>query len=130
VGIQKVNPLELPLYNTILLLSSGVTITYAHHCFIYKNRRGALNSTVATILLAVIFTISQVIEYSVSSFTISDSVFGSTFYFSTGFHGFHVIIGTIFLFVGLYRVLNYHLINQHHIGLESSILYWHFVDLI
>jgi cytochrome c oxidase subunit 3 len=81
-------------------LSSGVTVTYAHHCLIQGNRSGALYGLVYTIILAIIFTALQGIEYSVSSFTISDGVFGSCFYFGTGFHGLHVIIGTIFLSVG------------------------------
>jgi cytochrome c oxidase subunit 3 len=91
----------LPLLNTIILLSSGVSITYAHHSLIQGNRKGALYGTVATIILALVFTTLQGIEYTVSSFTISDSVYGSCFYFGTGFHGLHVIIGTAFLAVGL-----------------------------
>lgn len=87
LGIQAVNPFELPLLNTVLLLSSGVTVTYAHHSLIQSNRKGALYGTVATIILAVIFTFFQGVEYTVSSFTISDSVYGSCFYFGTGFHG-------------------------------------------
>jgi cytochrome c oxidase subunit 3 len=101
MGIEGVNPFELPLLNTIILLSSGVTITYAHHSLIQGNRKGALYGTIATILLAVIFTGFQGLEYTVSSFTISDGVYGSCFYFGTGFHGLHVIIGTAFLAVGL-----------------------------
>ncbi|CAG7932787.1 unnamed protein product [Penicillium olsonii] len=101
MGIQAVNPFELPLLNTILLLSSGVTITYAHHSLIQGNRKGALYGTVVTIILAVVFTFFQGVEYSVSSFTISDSVYGSCFYFGTGFHGIHVMVGTAFLAVGL-----------------------------
>jgi cytochrome c oxidase subunit 3 len=100
MGIEGVNPFELPLLNTIILLSSGVTITYAHHSLIQGNRKGALYGSVFTILLAIIFTGLQGLEYTVSSFTISDSVYGSCFYFGTGFHGLHVIIGTIFLVVG------------------------------
>jgi len=91
----------LPLLNTVILLSSGVTITYGHHSLIQGNRKGALYGTVFSIILAIIFTYFQGVEYSVSSFTISDSVYGSCFYFGTGFHGFHVIIGTAFLAVGL-----------------------------
>jgi cytochrome c oxidase subunit 3 len=87
LGIQGVNPFELPLLNTILLLSSGVTITYAHHSLIQGNRKGALYGTVVTIILAMIFTFFQGVEYTVSAFTISDSVYGSCFYFGTGFHG-------------------------------------------
>jgi cytochrome c oxidase subunit 3 len=101
MGIQAINPFELPLLNTIILLSSGVCVTYAHHSLIEGNRAGALYGLVYTILLAIIFTALQGIEYTVSSFTISDGIFGSCFYFGTGFHGLHVIIGTIFLSVGL-----------------------------
>jgi len=101
MGIEGVNPFELPLLNTIILLSSGVTVTYAHHSLIQGNRKGALYGTIATIILAIIFTGFQGLEYTVSSFTITDSVYGSCFYFGTGFHGLHVIIGTAFLAVGL-----------------------------
>jgi cytochrome c oxidase subunit 3 len=101
MGTQAINPLELPLLNTVILLSSGVTVTYAHHSLIQGNRSGTLYGLVFTIFLAVIFTILQGVEYSVSSFTLSDSVYGSCFYFGTGFHGLHVIVGTIFLATGL-----------------------------
>jgi cytochrome c oxidase subunit 3 len=101
MGIEAINPFELPLLNTVILLSSGITVTYAHHSLIQGNRRGSLYGLVFTILLAVIFTGFQGVEYSVSSFTISDGAFGSCFYFSTGFHGIHVMIGTAFLAVGL-----------------------------
>jgi len=130
LGIQAINPFELPLLNTIILLSSGVTVTYAHHSLIEGNRSGTLYGLTYTIILAVIFTSCQAIEYSVSSFTISDGIFGTCFYFGTGFHGLHVIIGTIFLSVGLWRVLAYHLTDNHHLGLEAGILYWHFVDVV
>ena len=130
IGIEAINPFELPLLNTIILLSSGVTVTFAHHSLIQGNRKGTLYGTVFTILLALLFTGLQGIEYSVSSFTITDSTFGSCFFFGTGFHGLHVIIGTAFISVGLWRILAYHLTNNHHLGFESSILYWHFVDVV
>jgi len=101
MGIEAINPFELPLLNTVILLSSGVTVTYAHHSLIQGNRSGALYGLVATVLLAVIFTVFQGVEYTVSSFTISDGAFGSCFYFGTGFHGLHVMIGTAFIAVGL-----------------------------
>jgi cytochrome c oxidase subunit 3 len=101
MGIQAINPFELPLLNTVILLSSGVTVTYAHHSLIQGNRSGSLYGLLYTILLALLFTSLQGIEYSVSSYTISDGVYGSCFYFGTGFHGLHVIIGTIFLLVAL-----------------------------
>jgi cytochrome c oxidase subunit 3 len=130
MGIEAINPFELPLLNTVILLSSGVTVTYAHHSLIQGNRKGALYGLVCTVLLAIVFTALQGIEYTVSSFTISDGAFGSCFYFGTGFHGLHVMIGTAFLAVGLWRVLAYHLTENHHLGLESGILYWHFVDVV
>jgi cytochrome c oxidase subunit 3 len=100
MGIEAINAFELPLLNTVLLLASGITITYAHHSIIQGNRGGALYGAVFTLVLAGVFTLFQGVEYAVSSFTISDGTFGSVFYFGTGFHGFHVIIGTIFLGVG------------------------------
>jgi cytochrome c oxidase subunit 3 len=92
-----VNPFELPLLNTIILLSSGATITYGHHSIIQGKRKGALYGSIATLLLAMIFTGFQGLEYAVSSFTISDGAFGTCFFFSTGFHGIHVLVGTAFL---------------------------------
>ncbi len=130
MGIEPVNPFELPLLNTVILLSSGATITFAHHSLIQGDRRGAIYGTISTVLLALVFTLLQGVEYSVSSFTISDGVFGTCFFFGTGFHGFHVIIGTIFLAVGLYRIRSYHLTKHHHLGYEGGILYWHFVDVV
>src|SRR6185437_12579420 len=101
MGIDPINPFELPLLNTVILLSSGATVTYAHHSLIHGERKGALYGSIITVLLAIIFTIFQGVEYQVSSFTISDGAFGTCFYFGTGFHGFHVVIGTIFLAVAL-----------------------------
>jgi cytochrome c oxidase subunit 3 len=101
MGIEAINPFELPLLNTVILLSSGVTVTYAHHSLIQGNRSGALFGLVATVILAIVFTLFQGVEYTVSSFTISDGAFGSCFYFGTGFHGLHVMIGTAFIGVGL-----------------------------
>ena len=130
MGIDAVNPFELPLLNTVILLSSGVTVTYAHHSLIQGNRSGALDGLLFTVILAFIFTAFQAVEYTVSGFTISDGTFGSCFYFGTGFHGLHVMIGTAFIAVGLWRLVAYHLTDNHHLGLESSILYWHFVDIV
>jgi cytochrome c oxidase subunit 3 len=130
MGFEAINPFELPLLNTVILLSSGVTVTYAHHSLIQGNRSGALYGLIFTIILAIAFTGLQGIEYTVSSFTLSDGAYGSCFYFGTGFHGLHVIIGTLFLLVGFWRMLAYHLTENHHLGLESGILYWHFVDVV
>ena len=130
MGVEAINAFELPLLNTVILLSSGVTITYSHHSLIQGNRNGALYGAILTIILAIIFTAFQGLEYSVSSFTISDGAYGSCFFFGTGFHGLHVIIGTIFLAVGFWRLFAYHLTENHHLGMESGILYWHFVDVV
>lgn len=129
-GIESINPFELPLINTVLLLSSGFTVTYAHHSLIQGDRKGALDGLVYTVILAILFTAFQGVEYTVSFFNISDGTYGSCFYFGTGFHGLHVMIGTAFLAVGLWRVLAYHVTENHHLGLESGILYWHFVDVV
>ena len=130
LGIETLDPLAIPLLNTILLLSSGAFITYGHHALIQGDRKGAILGTFLTIVLAIIFTSLQYYEYSEAAFTISDSVFGSAFYCSTGLHGLHVIVGTIFILVGFIRIVNYHLSNTHHLGYEASILYWHFVDVV
>nr|YP_010727757.1 cytochrome c oxidase subunit 3 [Leptographium wingfieldii]YP_010727804.1 cytochrome c oxidase subunit 3 [Leptographium terebrantis]YP_010899365.1 cytochrome c oxidase subunit 3 [Leptographium aureum]WDZ67394.1 cytochrome c oxidase subunit 3 [Leptographium wingfieldii]WDZ67441.1 cytochrome c oxidase subunit 3 [Leptographium wingfieldii]WDZ67488.1 cytochrome c oxidase subunit 3 [Leptographium wingfieldii]WDZ67535.1 cytochrome c oxidase subunit 3 [Leptographium wingfieldii]WDZ67581.1 cytochr len=130
LGIEPVNPFELPLLNTVILLSSGATVTYAHHSLIQGKRKGALYGSIFTVLLAVIFTGFQGLEYNVSSFTISDGAFGTCFFFGTGFHGLHVIIGTIFLSIALWRIYAYHLTDNHHLGFEAGILYWHFVDVV
>lgn len=129
-GIYSINPFELPLLNTVLLLSSGFTVTYAHHSIIQGYRSGAFYGLVLTVLFAVFFSALQGVEYLAASFTMSDSTYASCFYFGTGFHGLHVIIGTAFIAVGLWRVLAYHSTDNHHLGLESSILYWHFVDIV
>jgi len=109
MGINVINLFELPLLNTIILLSSGVFITYAHHSLIQGNRKGALYGSVYTIFLAVLFTILQGIEYTVSSFTISDGIYGSCFYFGTGFHGLvyvalYIFIYNIFKIKQIYKV--------------------------
>nr|WBU10861.1 cytochrome c oxidase subunit 3 [Malassezia vespertilionis] len=130
MGIESINPFELPLLNTVLLLSSGASVTYSHHALLNKNRSGAIAGLIITILFASVFTYCQGIEYSNAPFTISDGMYGSTFYMSTGFHGIHVIVGTIMLAVSLARLIQYHFTNTHHIGYESAILYWHFVDVV
>ena len=129
-GVETVNPFELPMLNTIILLASGFAVTYAHHSIINGTRKGSLYGLVTTVILAFLFTSLQGKEYLISNFTFSDGTYGSIFYFGTGFHGFHVIIGTAYIAVGLWRVLAYHSSDNHHLGLESSILYWHFVDVV
>jgi cytochrome c oxidase subunit 3 len=129
-GIEALNPFAVPLLNTVLLLSSGATVTYAHHALIQGDRKGAIVGTAMTLVFAVVFTGLQGFEYATAGFTIADGVYGSVFYFATGFHGIHVIIGTAFIAVAFVRMINYHLTDHHHLGFESSILYWHFVDVV
>lgn len=129
-GIEALNPWGLPLLNTILLLSSGATITWAHHSLISRDRKGVKTGGILTIILALLFTLIQGYEYYEAPFTFADSVYGSTFYLATGTHGVHVIVGTIFLAVSLLRVVTYELTDKHHHGLEFAILYWHFVDVV
>lgn len=101
------------------------TITWAHHSIVARDRKSSIFSLYLTIILAVIFTLLQAYEYFHSEFTIADGVYGSTFYMTTGFHGLHVIIGTIFITLELLRLKDYHFTNHHHLGFEASAWYWH-----
>ena len=130
IGIETINAWEVPLLNTIILLSSGATITYAHHSIVKGDRQQSILGLFLTIGLAIFFTCLQLFEYIESTFTISDSVYGSVFYLATGFHGFHVIIGTIFLIICTIRLIQHHFTKQHHFGFEASAWYWHFVDVV
>jgi cytochrome c oxidase subunit 3 len=130
LGIETINAWGVPLLNTIILLSSGATITWAHHAIVYGDRKNAILSLVITISLAVFFTLIQGLEYVESTFSISDSIYGTTFFLLTGFHGLHVIIGTIFIIVSTVRLINHHFTKQHHFGFEAAAWYWHFVDVV
>nr|YP_011014880.1 cytochrome c oxidase subunit III [Caliscelis rhabdocladis]WQB38574.1 cytochrome c oxidase subunit III [Caliscelis rhabdocladis] len=129
-SILPFNPLEIPLLNTIILLSSGATITWSHHSLINNKMKMSIKSMMITITLGIYFTILQKMEYNQSQFSISDSVYGSTFFLTTGFHGMHVIIGTSFLVVCIMRMKKMHFSKFHHLGLESAAWYWHFVDVV
>nr|YP_010925935.1 cytochrome c oxidase subunit III [Lamproglena chinensis]WKF18932.1 cytochrome c oxidase subunit 3 [Lamproglena chinensis] len=129
-GITPFNPLEIPLLNTMVLLSSGVTVTWAHHSVMGNNHSASFKSLLITVILGVYFTLLQAMEYYESPFTFSDSIYGSTFFLTTGFHGVHVIIGTLFLFTILTRLNKGELSGEHHFGFEAAAWYWHFVDVI
>lgn len=129
-GIETLNAWEVPFLNTVILLSSGASVTWAHHAIVAGNRSEAIKGLGLTVLFALVFTSLQVLEYQTAGFTIADGIYGSTFYMATGFHGFHVFVGTIFLIVCLFRVLNYHFTKQHHFGFEAAAWYWHFVDVV
>lgn len=130
VGIQALDAWEVPLLNTVILLSSGATATWSHHALINGKKKDALLGLGITIVLGVIFTILQGLEYYEAPFTIADSVYGSTFFVATGFHGLHVLIGTTFLIVCLWRISENHFTKHHHNGFEAALWYWHFVDVV
>jgi cytochrome c oxidase subunit 3 len=129
-GLQVLNPWGLPFLNTLILLYSGLSITWAHRAII----AGLYNKTTIglgiTIGAGILFTMLQAKEYVEAPFSINDSIYGSVFFLATGFHGFHVIIGTIFLFVCFLRHLNFHFTREHHFGFEAAAWYWHFVDVV
>lgn len=129
-NIYSINILGIPLTNTILLLSSGITATWSHHAIINSAKKYSIIAILITIMLAILFTLLQIIEYINSPFTISDSIYGSCFYLTTGFHGFHVLIGTIALLISFIRIVLNHFTKTHHFGFESALWYWHFVDVV
>jgi heme/copper-type cytochrome/quinol oxidase subunit 3 len=129
-GMMPLNPFLIPLSNTLLLLLSGVTVTWAHHAVLEGNRKDVIEGLGYTIILGILFTLCQAYEYINATFQINDGIFGTTFYVTTGFHGMHVLIGTIFLAVMFYRQCKYHFTQSHHVGLEGAIWYWHFVDVV
>nr|WRW11477.1 cytochrome c oxidase subunit III [Eteoneus sigillatus] len=129
-GIYSFNPMEIPLLNTMILLTSGMTVTWTHHSLIFNDYKQTKNSLILTVMLGVLFTILQGYEYMESKFTISDSIYGSCFFMATGFHGLHVIIGTIFLMTCMVRHLKNHFSKNHHYGFEAASWYWHFVDVV
>jgi cytochrome c oxidase subunit 3 len=130
LGITAIGPMELPLLNTIILLSSGATITYSHHALIANKYNTAIYSLLITVVLAFLFVICQYIEYLYASFTIADGVYGSCFYFGTGCHGYHILVGFTMLSISLWRMINYHYTDTHHLGYETTILLWHFLDVV
>nr|YP_010035827.1 cytochrome c oxidase subunit III [Brontispa longissima]QQQ89066.1 cytochrome c oxidase subunit III [Brontispa longissima]URQ17581.1 cytochrome c oxidase subunit 3 [Brontispa longissima] len=129
-SITTFNPLEIPLLNTLILLSSGLTVTWAHHSLMEGNFSQTKNSLLLTVLLGIYFSMLQGLEYYEAPFTMSDSSYGSSFFMATGFHGLHVIIGTTFLLVCLIRHTKNHFSIKHHYGFEAAAWYWHFVDVV
>ena len=124
------DPWGLPLVNTLILLLSGTTVTWAHHALLQDDRKGLIWGLTLTVALGVLFTICQIYEYGHAAFSFSGHIYGATFYMATGFHGFHVVVGTIFLFVCLLRALAGHFDSKHHFGFEAAAWYWHFVDVV
>jgi cytochrome c oxidase subunit 3 len=124
------DPWGLPLVNTLILLTSGTTVTWAHHALLEDNRKGLVWGLVLTVILGVLFTACQAYEYMHAGFKFAGHIYGSTFFMATGFHGAHVIIGTLFLAVCLLRALKGHFSPKQHFGFEAAAWYWHFVDVV
>ena len=129
-GLEVLDPLPLPLYNTVILLLSGTTVTWAHHALLHNDRSGLKWGLGLTILLGVLFSSVQAYEYAHAPFQFSGSLYGATFFMSTGFHGFHVLVGTIFLLVCFFRALAGDFTPKQHFGFEAAAWYWHFVDVV
>ncbi len=129
-GIATINPFDLPFLMTMILLLSGCTVTWAHASLIDGNKRDLIRGLAASVALGVIFTGFQAYEYMHAEFGFKETIFASTFYMATGFHGFHVVIGTIFLAVCLWRAQRGDFKSDDHFGFEAAAWYWHFVDVV
>ncbi len=129
-GIETFDPWGLPLINTLILLCSGAATTWAHHAIQHDDRKGFIQGLSLAIFLGLMFTVFQAVEYSEAPFSFSGNIYGASFFMATGFHGFHVIIGTIFLAVNLIRGLKGQMNSEHHLGFEAAAWYWHFVDVV
>jgi cytochrome c oxidase subunit 3 len=129
-GIETFDPWHLPLLNTLILLTSGTTVTWAHHALLHGDRDSLKKGLWCTVILGLLFTCVQAYEYSHAHFAFSGNVYGATFFMATGFHGAHVIIGTIFLIVCLARAYAGHFTPKQHLGFEFAAWYWHFVDVV
>ncbi|MDR6292123.1 MULTISPECIES: cytochrome c oxidase subunit 3 [Inquilinus] len=129
-GITPVDPFHFPFLMTMVLLLSGCTVTWAHHEMVEGNMKEAAKALGITVLLGAIFTCIQLWEYTHSEFGFTDGVFASTFYMATGFHGFHVLVGTIFLAVCWFRTSRGDFTKDSHFGFEAAAWYWHFVDAV
>ena len=129
-GIEVLDPFGFPLLNTFILLCSGTTVTWAHHALIHGDREGLKKGLLCTILLGLLFTSIQAYEYAHAPFAFKGNIYGATFFMATGFHGAHVIIGTIFLTVCLARAYKGEFTPKQHFGFEAAAWYWHFVDVV
>jgi len=129
-GIETFDPWHLPFMNTLILLLSGTTVTWAHHAVVEGDRDSLKKGLWLTVILGAIFTCVQVYEYQHAAFEFAGNIYGATFFMATGFHGFHVLVGTIFLAVCLGRAYKGHFTPDHHFGFEAAAWYWHFVDVV
>nr|YP_002727994.1 cytochrome c oxidase subunit III [Chamaeleo dilepis]ABM90415.1 cytochrome c oxidase subunit III [Chamaeleo dilepis] len=129
-GIKPLNPIDVPLLNTMILLASGMTVTWSHHSIMAGLKKNTALSLLMTVILGVYFTLLQASEYYSTMFSISDGTYGATFFVATGFHGLHVMIGTTFLIICLMRQMHLHFTTKHYFGFEAAAWYWHFVDVV
>ena len=129
-GISVIAPFDLPFMNTLILLLSGTTVTWAHHAILEGNQKDAVRGLLCTVILGAIFTGIQAYEYAHAPFTFSENIYSSTFFMATGFHGFHVLVGTTFLLVCLFRAMKGQFKPKQHFGFEAAAWYWHFVDVV
>jgi len=129
-GIEVFDPWHLPFVNTVILLLSGTTVTWAHHALVEGDRKGLVNGLICTVVLGALFSCVQAYEYYHAPFSFDQGIYASTFFMATGFHGFHVFVGTIFLLICLFRAQRGHFKPDHHFGFEAAAWYWHFVDVV
>jgi cytochrome c oxidase subunit III len=130
-NIHTFDPFHLPFLNTMILLLSGTTVTWAHHALLQGDRKNLVLGLGITVLLGLSFTFLQGIEYAHAPFKfVGGGVYSSTFFLATGFHGFHVIVGTLFLIVCWFRARAGHFTPERHFGFEAAAWYWHFVDVV
>ncbi len=129
-GIEVFDPWHLPLLNTLILLTSGTTVTWAHHALLHNDRQGLKWGLLLTVLLGALFTVVQIFEYTHAAFAFKGNIYGATFFMATGFHGFHVFVGTVFLIVCLLRATAGQFTPKQHLGFEFAAWYWHFVDVV
>ncbi len=129
-GVEAMHAWELPFLNTLILLTSGATVTWAHHALKSGNQKQLVFGLAVTVLLGFIFLFIQGYEYASAAFGFRDGIYSTTFFMATGFHGFHVTIGAIFLSVCLWRAARGHFKPEQHIGFEAAAWYWHFVDVV
>nr|AZL93236.1 cytochrome c oxidase subunit 3 [Exallonyx sp. ZJUH_2016014] len=130
MNIITFNPFNIPLLNTIILIASSMSLTWTHHSTLNQMNFPMIISMMTTLILGITFTIFQMYEYTHANFSINDSIYGSMFFLLTGFHGLHVLIGTIFLMTNFIRMLKNHFSKINHFSMEASIWYWHFVDVV
>lgn len=128
--IKTFSPLAVPLLNTQILVISGITITWAHYCLMLGDRQDCIFAIGCTLFLGLLFTGFQLMEYNEAHFSISDGIYGATFFMLTGFHGLHVMVGATFIAVCLFRYIFSHFTRKHHLGFEFAAWYWHFVDVV